>query len=266
MTDAASLADRRLDFTDGFEQEVLDPERWVAAYLPQWTSREQAAPTYAFEDGRLVLQIAADQQPWCPQWDGDTRVSSIQTGVFAGPLGSPIGQHRFRPELVVTEEQATARLYTPRYARIETRATANADPDVMVALWMIGFEDEPDRSGEICICEIFGRDVEPGSVRVGMGIHPFGDPRLVDDFEQVELPIDATEPHTYAAEWTPTGVDFLVDDRLVKHTDQSPDYPMQLMLGIYDSARTPGTGYPKRFVVDHVRGYAPLGAGGIRQR
>jgi hypothetical protein len=266
MTEPASLTDRRLDFTDGFEEGVLDPLRWLPAYLPQWSSRARAAPRYAFEDGRLVLQIAADQQPWCPEWDGDTRVSSIQTGAFAGPLGSAIGQSRFRPELVVKEEQAPVRLYTPRYGRIEMRAAAIADPEAMVALWMIGYEDEPERSGEICICEIFGRDVLPGSVRVGMGIHPFGDPRLVDDFEQVELSIDATQPHAYAAEWTPTGVDFVVDGRLAKHTDQSPDYPMQLMLGIYEFTHVAGSRYPKRFVVDRVRGYAPSAADGTRQR
>jgi hypothetical protein len=256
MSRLPAATDRRLEFSDGFELGVLDPTRWLPAYLPHWSSRAAATPRYTFHEGRLVLQIESDQEPWCPRWDGATLVSSIQTGVFAGPLGGPVGQHRFRPELVVTEEQATTRLYTPHYARIETRATAVADPDVMVALWMIGFEDEPDRSGEICICEIFGRDVGPDSVRVGMGIHPFGDPRLVDDFEQVELAIDATEPHTYAAEWTPSGVDFLVDERVVKQTDQSPAYPMQLMLGIYDSGKTPGD-HPKRFVVDHVRGYAP---------
>jgi hypothetical protein len=256
MTDATPTSDRRLEFSDGFDRGALDPERWLPAYLPHWSSRVRAAARHSFDGSKLVLEIAADQEPWCPRWDGATLVSSIQTGVFAGPLGSSVGQHRFRPELVVTEEQATARLYTPRYARIEARATAIADPDVMVALWMIGFEDEPDRSGEICICEIFGRDVTPASVRVGMGIHPFGDPRLVDDFEQVDLPIDATQPHAYAAEWTPMGVDFLVDDRLVKHTDQSPEYPMQLMLGIYDSGLTPG-GDPQRFVVEYVRGYAP---------
>ena len=261
MSDATTATDRRLEFTDGFDRGALDPGRWLAAYLPQWSSRERSAPRYAFEAGRLVLQIAADQPPWCPRWDGETRVSSIQTGVFAGPLGSPIGQGRFRPELVVTEEQAPARLYTPSYGRIETRIAALADPDSMVALWMIGFEDEPERSGEICICEIFGRDVGPGSVRVGMGIHPFGDPRLVDDFEPVELPIDPTTMHTYAAEWTPTGVDFLVDDRSVKHTDQAPDYPMQLMLGIYEFRPSAASAYPKRFVVDYVRGYGPSDAG-----
>jgi hypothetical protein len=256
VSETATANERRLVFSDGFERGSLDPERWVAAYLPQWSSRARSAPRFRFEDGRLVLEIAAHQPPWCPEWDGGTRVSSIQTGVFAGPLGGGIGQHRFRPEVVVTEEQEPARLYTPTYGRIEMRARAVADPDVMVALWMIGFEDEPERSGELCVCEIFGRDIRAGSVRVGMGIHPFGDSRLVDDFGQVELAIDATKPHRYVADWTPNGVDFLVDERVVRHTDQSPDYPMQLMLGIYEFAPTPG-GYPKRFVVDHVRGYAP---------
>ena len=261
MTQPATTSDRRLDFSDGFETGRLDPARWLPAYLPQWSSRARSAPRYGFEDGRLILEISVDQEPWCPEWDGDIRVSSIQTGVFAGPLGSSIGQCHFRPDLVVREEQPPARLYAPRYGRIELRAAAVADPEVMVALWMIGFEDEPDRSGEICICEIFGRDVRPGSVKVGMGIHPFADPRLVDEFEQVELAIDAMEPHTYAAEWTPDGVEFLVDGQAVKRTTQSPGYPMQLMLGIYEFARTPDRAYPKRFVVDHIRGYAPLATG-----
>jgi hypothetical protein len=97
-----------------------------------------------------------------------------------------------------------------------------------------------------------------------MGIHPFGDPRLVDDFEQVEVAIDATIPHAYAAEWTPAGVDFFVDERLVKHTDQSPDYPMQLMLGIYAFGPASGSGETRRFVVEHVRGFAPAAAGDAR--
>lgn len=257
MIDAFGADGRRLDFSDGFELGVLDPARWLPAYLPQWSSRAQAAAHYTFDDGRLVLEITADQAPWCPAWDGRTRVSSIQTGVFAGPFGSGIGQHRFRPELRVTEEQQPARLFTPFLGRIELRAAASPDPNVMVALWMIGFEDVPDRCGEICIVEVFGRDIRNGLVRVGMGIHPFDDPHLVDDFEQVELEIDATEPHTYAAEWTSTDVEFSVDGRTVKRSGQSPQYEMQLMLGLYDLAPSSDPSRRPRFVVDHVRGFAP---------
>ena len=45
----------------------------------------------------------------------------------------------------------------------------------MVALWMIGYEDPPERSAEICVCEIFGREVGVDHALVGMGVHPLGD-------------------------------------------------------------------------------------------
>jgi beta-glucanase (GH16 family) len=147
------------------------------------------------------------------------------------------------------------RLYTPRYGRIEARARALLDPAAMVCLWMIGYEDEPERSAEICVFEIFGRDVSPDRALVGVGVHPFGDPRISDDFAQVPVDIDAREFHVYAAEWTRDRVAFLVDGELVKTVDQSPDYPMQLMLGVYELSRDEPGDYPKVFSVDYVRGY-----------
>ena len=255
----AASAGRLPEFSDGFDLGRLDPARWVPHYLAHWSSRERAAARYRVDGGRLALEIAPDQQPWNPADDGDTRVSSIQTGMFAGPVGSSIGQHRFHPGLVVREAQPTLRLYTPRFGRIETRLSAVDHPDAMVALWMIGFEDEPDRSAEICVCEIFGRDVGLAAGRVGMGIHPFGDPRLVDDFEQVEVAFDLRRPHDFGVSWSPGRVDYDVDGRTVKSSRQAPDYEMQLMLGVYVS-RAVGPGEaPIRFVVDHVRGYAPVG-------
>jgi phosphohistidine phosphatase SixA len=65
-----------------------------------------------------------------------------------------------------------------------------------------------------------------------MGVHPFHDPAIRDEFATVPVPIDARDPHTYAAEWTPQRVAFYVDDNLVKVVRQSPAYPMQLMLDI----------------------------------
>jgi Glycosyl hydrolases family 16 len=255
-----------LEFGETCDGPELDPGRWLPHYLPHWSSRERSAARYELRDGALHLRIDADQQPWCPEYDGGVRVSSLQTGAFSGPLGSDVGQHRFNPEAVVREEQPNVRLYTPQYGRIELRANASADPQTMVALWMIGYEDEPERSAEICVCEIFGRDVGPDRVTVGMGVHPFGDTKIVDDFSRETIPIDAREFHVYAAEWTPEGVSFFIDGERVKRVGQSPDYPMQLMLGIYEFPR-PGSAresssYPKSFVVDYVRGYklSPSGA------
>ena len=247
-----------VEFEDDFDAAVLDRERWLPHYLPHWSSRERSAARYRIADGLLRLQIEADQPPWCPELDGDVRVSSLQTGAYAGPVGSAIGQHRFSPNARVREAQPNVRLFTPLYGRIELRARASDDPSVMVALWMIGFEDVPERSAEICVCEIFGRDVGPDEATIGVGLHPFGDPKLVDDFTRVTLPIDAREFHVYAAEWTPGRVAFVVDGETVKVADQAPDYPMQLMLGIYEFPEPARRGpYPKEFFVDYVRAAVP---------
>jgi hypothetical protein len=243
-----------LVFEDTFDASSLDPGRWLPHYLPHWSTRERSAARYEVRDGRLRLLIEEDQAPWCPELDGEVRVSSLQTGLFAGPLGSTVGQHRFNPAAVVREEQQNIRLYTPRYGRIELRAKALDDPRSMVALWLIGYEDEPARSAEICVCEIFGRDVHADRAAVGMGVHPFGDPDIVDDFSAETIPIDAREFHVYRADWTPGQVAFFVDGEHVRSFSQSPAYPMQLMLGIYEFPPASGP-YPKEFVVDYVRGY-----------
>ena len=143
-----------LEFEDTFESDTLDRARWLPYYLPHWSSRERAAARYEVGGGRLRLLIEHDQEPWCPELDGDLRVSSLQTGIFAGPLGSRAGQHRFHPDAVVREEQPPERLYTPHFGRVELSARALADPRCMVSLWLIGYEDEPERSGELCVCEL----------------------------------------------------------------------------------------------------------------
>jgi Glycosyl hydrolases family 16 len=249
-----------LEFEDAFDGDSLDERRWLPHYLPHWSTPDRTAARHEIRDGHLRLLIEADQPPWCPELDGDLRVSSIQTAVFAGPVGTAIGQHRFAPGAVVRTEQVNRTLYTLDRGLTELRARALDDPRVMVALWMIGVGDNPVRSGEICVAEIFGRDVRPDGARVGMGIHPFEDPDLVDDFTAVDLSIDVRMPHTYSASWTADGVAWYVDDRLVRVVDQSPGYPLQLMLGIYEfpanapDQRRPAD-YPKAFAVDWVRGY-----------
>ncbi len=246
-----------LEFEDDFEGPELDRSKWLPHHLPQWSSASRSAARYELADGCLILRIDHDQQPWCPEFDGGTRVSSLQTGVYAGELGSQIGQHRFKPDVVVREVQTPRRLYTPRYGAFLMCARAELDADSMVALWMIGYEDEPERSAEICICEIFGSEVTSGAARVGMGVHPFGDPRLTDDFAKVEVAIDVRRFHDYAAVWTPAGVSFHIDGIQVRTVEQSPDYPMQFMLGIYNFADLPAPepSPSKRFVIDSFQGF-----------
>ncbi len=275
-TRRCSTTTERLD-RSGYEVEVderfdgpeLDGRLWLRHYLPHWSSREATQARFDLGGGELRLRIDADQRPWNPEHDGWLRVSGLQTGEFAGPPGSRAGQLQFADGLRVREAQPTTALYTPRYGLFEVRLRAIADPMNMVALWMIGFEDAPERSAEILICEIFGRDMTPTTARVGMGLRPWADPAIRDAFEQVPIDIDASEAHWYAAAWTPERVAFYVDERLVKVVDQSPAYPMQFMLTLYEfgdgpEPASPADRYPKVAVVERFRGWRRTTGPGAR--
>jgi hypothetical protein len=251
-----------LEFHDEFPGPAVDEGKWLPFHLPQWSSRAQAAANTGFENGHLVLKIDADQPPWCPEYDGGVRVSSLQTGLFAGPLGSTLGQHRFHPGSVVREAQPQRITYAPLHGYFELLAKGVRTPGNHAALWMIGYEDSPERSSEICICELFGQDAGATASTVRFGVHPFADPEIADDFRAVRLPIDAGDFHIYAAEWTPERIHFYVDNQEVGVVEQSPRYPMQFMLGLYErpqDTRSGADAYPKRFVVDYFRAYRPIG-------
>lgn len=249
-----------LDFNETFNGDRLDESRWLSSYLPHWSTWERAAARYALQDGQLHLLIEEGQPPWCPDLDGTLRVSSLQTALWAGAPGSSDGEHRFDPPATVQNGPHDLRLYTPMYGRFEARIAASADPRLMVAFWMIGLGDVPERSGEICVAEVFGSDVASGTARVRVGVHPHQDAAITDDFEHVELPIDVTAFHDYAAEWTPDGISFFVDGQQVKRVAQDIAYPMQLMLSLYEFPADPMADaaldhYPKRVIISSVRGY-----------
>jgi hypothetical protein len=252
-----------LDFHDEFDSPELDLNKWFPYYLPHWSSRAQTAPHYSFDNGCLILQITKDQQPWCPEYDGDIKASAIQTGAFAGPVGSPYGQLKFNTASVVREAQENVQKYLPQYGYFELRARAHMTDTDHVALWMIGYEDAPEKSSEIAICEIMGAYVTEASSRIGYGVHPWKDPAIQDEFYEDFLPIDARNYHIYAAEWTPTHIDFYVDNIKMRTIYQSATYPMQFMLSIYERPSTgtnvPDFAYPKTFTIDYVRAYQPIG-------
>ncbi|MFD3448657.1 glycoside hydrolase family 16 protein [Microbacteriaceae bacterium 4G12] len=237
---------------------ALDASRWVDHYLPQWTTPERSAARYDLGERGLRLRIDADQPAWRDE-DGELRVSNLQTGTFSGPVGSGIGTHRHAPGMTVRTEVPTRRLYTPTEGLVEATLQASADPTCMLAIWLVGFEESsPEDSGEICVAELFGDAIGPRRSRVRLGVKAINDPRLRTDVEDVVLPIDATEPHSYGAEWDLDGVRFWIDGRLVRTVQQRIDYPLQLMVDLFEFPAQPERDplhYPKSAHVNAVRGY-----------
>jgi len=246
-------------FADDFDGPGLETEVWVPHYLPQWSSRAESAATYEIGGSELRLSIPVGQGLWCAaDHEPPLRVSGVQSGVFSGPAGGTVGQQPFREGAVVREAQATQWGWTPHHGLLEVRARMDLSPRSMAAVWMVGIEDEPERSAEICLFEVFGDAVEDGrSAAVGMGVHPFRDPAIADEFAAERRPIDVREHHVYAADWRPGRVDFLLDGAPVKTVGQAPDYPMQMMVAVFDfpeKAASAPAGHVPVLAVDWVRG------------
>jgi Glycosyl hydrolases family 16 len=250
----------RLVFEDDFDGPGLDLGVWVPHYLPAWSSREATAASYHIRDSCLHVTIPPEQGLWCAHdHTPPLRVSGIQSGNFSGPVGSTVGQQPYRDGLTVREEQETFWGWTPDRGYIEIRARGVVTPRSMVAFWMVGLEDRLERSAEICVAEMFGNAVIPGrSAAVGMGLHPFRDPTVTEDFDAVRLPIDISEFHTYAVDWRSSKADFFIDGELIRSCRRPPSYPMQMMLAVFDfpeqSTDDHADAVPS-LVVDHIRGY-----------
>jgi hypothetical protein len=186
-------------------------------------------------------------------------VSAVQSGNWSGAVGSSQGQQPFRDGLRVAEAQPSRWGFTPHYGYIEVTCRATVRPGAMFSAWMVGLEDQPDRCGEICLVEIFGDSGDGrGHVALGQGIHPFRDPALVEEFSAEPRGLDVGELHSYAVDWQPGRVDFLLDGVVTRSARQAPDYPMELIIAIFDfPAETAGSPAPlavPELVVTAVQG------------
>ncbi len=255
-------------FEDRFTGPDLDREVWLPHYLPAWSSRADTRASYRVGPEGLVLDIPPEHPLWCPETHPTPlRVSGVQSGSWSGPTGSIRGQQRFAEGLAVREEQDRFEGWLPSGGRIEISARMTLSPRSMAALWLAGFEDDPEqvRCGELCVFEIFGNalgPVEEASAEVGVGIKAFRDPALTQDFTAPRLPIDVLEPHLYAVDWDAAEAVFSVDGAVVRRCPRPPTYPMQLMIAVFDfpewSSGDDDHLVP-RLVVDRVAGDRPAG-------
>jgi hypothetical protein len=223
-----------------FDARDLDPAVWTGAYLPAWSSLTEAAATYRLDGEGLHLRIPPEHPLWCPDLhDPPLKVSAVQSGNWSGPIGSTRGQQPFRDGLVVREKQPTRWGFTPHFGHIAVECRAEIGPRSMFSAWMVGLEDQPERCGEICIIEVFGDSVSRDdagrpTAALGTGVHRFRDPALREEFSAERAIIDIRAFHSYAVTWRPGALTFFVDGSPIKTLAQAPDYPMQLILAVFD--------------------------------
>ncbi len=241
---------------------------WVAEYLPQWTVAERSGARWAAAGASGVrLLIEEDQLDWREE-DAPLRVSNLQTAVFSGAIGTSRGTHRHRPDLTVRTDVGERLLWAPTAGRVDVTVSASVDEGCMLAVWLVGVEEESPRdSGEICVFEIDASAVRGGaasddtaaasSVTARCGLKAHGDDRLETDMRAVSVAVDAAGPHTWSVLWGPAGTVIGCEGRVVYSSAQAPDYRLQLMIDLFElGGRSEAAAYPKSAVVHAVRGWS----------
>lgn len=124
----------------------------------------------------------------------------------------------------------------------------------MLAAWLVGVETQDERDcGEICILEIDAAAIASTTIaRAGVKAH--GDERLTTDMSEVEVPVDATRPHTWTVIWHDTLTTIGGEGRIVRRIAQARHYPLVLMIDLFEIGNPSGP-YPKSATVHAVRGW-----------
>jgi hypothetical protein len=162
---------------DDFDDPDLDTSVWLPHYLPAWSSREATRASYRLGNSCLTLDVPVDHPIWLAgEHEPPLRCSAMQSGSYSGPVGSTRGLQRFREGQVVREEQPRFEGWLPSSGHVEIRCMMTLSPRSMGALWLAGFEDDPEQlqCGELCVVEIFGKSVAGASCEVGMGTRRSG--------------------------------------------------------------------------------------------
>jgi hypothetical protein len=223
-------------FADDFDGPDIDLDVWLPHYLPMWSSRAATRASYRLEDSCLALDIPPDHGLWLPHdHAGPLRLSGVQSGNRSGPVGSTDGQQAVYDGQRVTEQQPRFEGHLVSGGHLEIRCRMTLSPRSMAAFWLCGFEDTPDQCGEICVTEVFGKDVVPGeSAEIGVGLKQIRDPHLAQDFAAPRVPVDVAEFHTYAVYWDEHEAVFSLDGGELRRCPAPPQYPLQMMLAVFD--------------------------------
>lgn len=248
-----------LYWNDEFNGTELDSTKWLNQYLPHATASENGAMTdYEMVDGVLTLKIDEDHPTFYDiESEQGFKVSSIQTY-------EKNWLHDVNAKNVDVFDG-----FRTQYGYFEVRyKMPSCGGGGHVAFWMVGTQADARADGrgsqqnsEIDVTET--KFSSPNSYTPR--IYGQDDPDMVNWSTAVELEGDyVNQWHTYAVDWTPDYIVFFVDGVEVARSEQSPQYEMCLLLGMYinddanDEAYWGGMAndvYPKEWEIDYVRVY-----------
>jgi len=225
---------------EDFDDEELDPNVWnyeLGNGCPDicgWGNNERQIYTknnHRIEDGYLIITAKKEDSTYT-----STRITTK-------------GKREFK------------------YGRMEARAKVPTGKGIWPAFWMLGSnigEVGWPRSGEIDILEYVGR--QPDTVYTtlhlpaGYGDNGFSKQTRMEDVEEGF--------HTYAIDWSPEKIDFLVDNKKVygysvdaKTEENWPfDQPFYFILNVavggnFGGPEVDDSIFPQEYIVDYVRVY-----------
>lgn len=157
-----------------------------------------------------------------------------------------------------------------KYGYIEVRAKLPEGKGTWPAIWMLPTEWEYGnwpKSGEIDIMEHVGYD--HGNIHGTVHTEAFNHIKGTQKGDSIIIDSASDEFHTYAINWTPEKIEFLVDGEIYntfRNNDQGPeawpfDKPFHLILNIAVGGNWGGkhgidhSVWPQKMVVDYVRVY-----------
>ncbi len=220
-----------LTFEDEFDGPKLDYSKWTPED-PWGVERNEELQGYviqAFEQEDGILKIRCENKPTF--YDGKKR--EYRSGMMS-----------------------TTRKFSQTYGKFEIRCRVPRGKGLWPAFWLL--PEPPSWPPEIDILEILGHETD----RVYLSNHwinpddPTGNSKSITG--EFQGPDFAEEFHTFAVEWEPDEIRWLIDG-VVRHnsTTEVPDIPMfmlvNLAVGGWAEAPDDSTRFPATFEVDYVR-------------
>jgi len=231
-----------LEFQDEFNDKTLNASKWP--------SPAGVTSKYNFNDSCINIFIDENTQPS----NGDKVYNFRVSQIYSFKNSKKLSNGSFVTTVTETEGYAT------QYGYFEMRAMI---PDCggggHCAWWMVGAPNslsDTTKNAEIDIFEVLFSNVNNSHPKV----RAWYDTSCFDWKKSVtNAYYPSKEFHIYGMDWSPSGLKFYYDNKLIAATANSPAYKMSMFISIYTAANKlywsgwDNGVYPKTLSVDYVR-------------